>query len=56
MRMRGSSKFCQMGSISDKVLLVVLIDMEREDPDTTKTDHFRPSSEMPLKWRFPGGR
>ena len=50
--MRGSRKFCQRGSNYDNVLIV---DEERDDPNTTKTGHYRPASKTPLKWRFAGG-
>ena len=48
--MRGSRKFCQRGSYSDKFFFYV----ERMKIPLT-TGHHRPASEMPLKWRFAGG-
>ena len=56
--MCGSRKFCQMGSNSDKVFFFFfgggggLVDEEIEVQAATKTGHYRPYSETPLKWRF----
>ena len=33
----------------------ILVDEEREDPKTLKTDHDRSTSETPFKWRLAGG-
>ena len=48
--MRGSSKFCQMGSYSD----VFLVGEGRGIQILLKAGHHRPASETPFKWRFAG--
>ena len=49
--MRGSKKFCQMGS---KFGNFCLVDEGNGDPNATIRGHFRPTSETPFKPRFAG--
>ena len=50
--MRGSRKFCQRGSNSDKFFFVLFFRGERGAKNHNEQAKFRPTSKTPLKWRF----
>ena len=52
--MCGSRMFCQMGSNSENVVIVVFVTGERVQK-VLKASHLRPASETPLKWRSNDG-
>ena len=53
--MRGSKKFCQRGSNSDRFFLCVfLVDEGREDRSTTLSGPSSSRQQKAIKWRLAG--
>ena len=52
--MRGSRKFCQRGTNSDKFFFSFLFLRGERLQKPPKAGNYRPASETPLKWHFAG--